>query len=87
VELKITEVIIMDLDNFGENFIIFWMKGAIKINWEKKVRSIRGLKLNQGALRVQLGVKDLSGCKLGMLSKRGGCFGAGERIFKEKKDA
>jgi hypothetical protein len=38
----------MNLENFGENFIIFWTNGAIKINWEKKIRSIRGLKFNQG---------------------------------------
>jgi hypothetical protein len=82
---KIIRVIIMNLENFGENFHDFWMKGAIKINWEKKVRSIRGLKFNQGALRVQLGIKDLTGCKLGMLTKGGGCFGIGERILKKRK--
>jgi hypothetical protein len=34
-----------------------WIKGSIKINWRKKIRSIQRLRFNQGALRVQLGVK------------------------------
>jgi hypothetical protein len=45
------------------------MNGAIKINWEKKIRSIRGLGFNQGSLRVQLGAKGLAGCKLGLPNK------------------
>jgi hypothetical protein len=41
--------------DFLWKFHNFWIKRAIKINWEKKIRAIRKLRFNQGLLRVQLG--------------------------------
>jgi hypothetical protein len=46
------------------------MKGSIKINWRKKIRSIQGSGFDQGLLWVQLGAEELSGCKLGIENKK-----------------
>jgi hypothetical protein len=42
------------------------MKGVIKINSEKRIKLIERLGFNQRSLRVQLGAKSLTGCKLGL---------------------
>jgi hypothetical protein len=51
---------------FGWKFHDFWMKEVIKINSEKRIRLIERLGFNQRSLRVQLGAKSLTGCKLGL---------------------
>jgi hypothetical protein len=61
------------------------MKGAIKINWRKKIRSIQGSGFDQGLLWVQLGAEELSGCKLGLPNK-GDTLMALKRVFKRREN-
>jgi hypothetical protein len=56
------------------------MKGLIEINRGKKIRSIRGPGFDQGSLRVQLGAKSLSGCKLEMLNKEESILALGRKL-------
>jgi hypothetical protein len=56
------------------------MKGSIKINWRKKIRSIQGSGFDQGLLWVQLGAEELSGCNLEMLNKEESILALGRKL-------
>jgi hypothetical protein len=40
--IKITGVIIMNLENFDKKIHNFWMRGSIKINWRRKSEQSKG---------------------------------------------